>query len=70
MSNPFDKKDSRFFVLTNDQGQHSLWPSFIPIPDGWTRRTEGTRQECLEYIAQNWVDIRPRRSVGASAAEP
>ena len=69
MSNPFDKKDGRFLVLTNKEGQYSLWPSFIPVPDGWTRRIEGMRQDCLDYIAQNWVDMRPRRSAEATVAE-
>ena len=68
MSNPFDNEDSHFLVLTNEEGQYSLWPSSIPVPEGWTRRTEGMRQDCLEYIAQNWVDMRPRRSAEATAA--
>lgn len=69
MTNPFDKKDGRFFVLTNEAGQYSLWPSFIPVPDGWTRRTEGMRQDCLDYIAQNWIDMRPRMSAATTAVE-
>jgi MbtH protein len=62
MSNPFDKEDGQFLVLTNHIGQYSLWPFFIQIPDGWTRRAEGSRQDCLDYIRENWIDMRPMRS--------
>ncbi len=34
--NPFDEPDATFRVLVNDEGQHSLWPAFAEIPDGWT----------------------------------
>jgi uncharacterized protein YbdZ (MbtH family) len=34
ITNPFDDKGS-FFVLVNDEEQHSLWPTFADIPDGW-----------------------------------
>ena len=37
MTNPFDNEDGSFFVLVNDEGQHSLWPSFAEVPAGWTR---------------------------------
>lgn len=60
MSNPFDKQDGRFLVLTNEEGQYSLWPSFIQVPGGWTSRAEGARQDCLDYIKENWVDMRPK----------
>jgi MbtH protein len=63
MSNPFDKPDGRFHVLTNERGEYSLWPFFIQVPAGWTSRAEGGRQECLDYIAENWIDMRPKRSV-------
>jgi hypothetical protein len=38
--NPFDDDNGSFFVLVNDEAQHSLWPTFADIPDGWrvTRR--------------------------------
>ncbi|MGW3730031.1 MbtH family protein, partial [Streptomyces sp. NPDC000851] len=35
-TNPFDDADGRFLVLVNDEGQHSLWPSFADVPGGWT----------------------------------
>ena len=36
MTNPFDDKSGIFQVLINDEGQYSLWPSFIDVPKGWT----------------------------------
>lgn len=59
--NPFDDDKGRFLVLVNDEGQHSLWPSFADVPTGWTVvHGESDRAECLEFIEQNWTDIRPK----------
>jgi len=60
-SNPFDDEDGTFYVLINDEEQHSLWPAFAPVPAGWTVVFgENTRAECLAYVEQNWADIRPK----------
>ncbi|MCX5240982.1 MbtH family protein [Streptomyces prunicolor] len=61
MSNPFDDPDGQFYVLINDEGQHSLWPAFADVPAGWTA-VHGTadRAACVEYINTNWTDMRPR----------
>jgi uncharacterized protein YbdZ (MbtH family) len=59
--NPFDDSDGSFFVLVNDEEQHSLWPAFADIPAGWrVAYGEGDRAACLDYIEQNWTDIRPK----------
>jgi uncharacterized protein YbdZ (MbtH family) len=60
-TNPFDDDKGSFFVLVNDEGQHSLWPTFADVPAGWrVVHGESDRAECLEYIEQNWTDIRPK----------
>ncbi|MDF7759296.1 MbtH family protein [Kosakonia cowanii] len=61
MSNPFENESLIFTVLVNQENQHALWPEFIQIPDGW-EPTFGpaARAECLQYIEQNWTDIKPR----------
>ncbi len=60
MSNPFDTEDGTFFVLVNDEGQHSLWPAFIEVPAGWAKvHGESRRQECMDYINTHWTDLRP-----------
>lgn len=60
-SNPFDDDNADFVVLINDEEQHSLWPVFAEVPDGWrVVFGEARRAECLEYVEQHWTDIRPR----------
>lgn len=60
-TNPFDDQDGQFYVVVNDEEQHSLWPVFAAIPAGW-RSVFGQagRQECLGYVEENWTDMRPR----------
>jgi len=49
-----------FKVLVNDEGQHSLWPSAQPIPDGWGQvGPVGPKKDCLDWIKANWPDIAP-----------
>ncbi|MCX5402018.1 MbtH family protein [Streptomyces sp. NBC_00102] len=61
MSNPFDDQDGTFLVLVNDENQHSLWPQFADVPEGWTV-THGpdTHAACLAHVEQEWTDMRPR----------
>ncbi|MFD9504455.1 MbtH family protein [Streptomyces sp. NPDC060035] len=64
MTNPFDDAEGRFLVLVNDEGQHSLWPSFAEVPAGWTvAHPEDSRQACLDHIETHWTDMRPRSLV-------
>jgi len=61
MTNPFDDPDGAFLVLVNDEGQHSLWPEFAQVPDGWSVAFDRhSRQECIDYIDRNWTDLRPK----------
>lgn len=66
MGNPFDDSDGSFFVLVNDEGQHSLWPAFADVPRGW-RQVFGsdTRQACLDYVETHWTDLRPASLIAA-----
>ncbi|MEG3162882.1 MbtH family protein [Sphingomonas sp. LB2R24] len=60
MSNPFDAEDGEFFVLVNEEGQHSLWPTFAKIPDGWEKRFgPDDKAKCLDYVNNSWQDMRP-----------
>ena len=64
MSNPFEDEEGVFHVLINDEGQHSLWPSFVDVPPGWRIVHEAqSRAACLEYIEKNWTDMRPKTLV-------
>ena len=59
--NPFDDDDGSFFVLVNDEEQHSLWPVFADVPAGWrVVYGEADRAACLDYIEQNWTDIQQK----------
>ena len=50
----------KFLVLTNHEEQHSLWPSYKPIPTGWKKVfDENIKEKCLEYVEENWTDMRP-----------
>ncbi|MET9920239.1 MbtH family protein [Streptomyces sp. NPDC006435] len=66
-TNPFDDPEGRFLVLVNDEGQHSLWPSFAEVPGGWAVALgENTREACLEFVETNWTDLRPRSLAAAT----
>lgn len=59
-TNPFEDPQGRFLVLTNDENQHSMWPSFAEVPAGWRAVFgEDTREACLAYVEANWTDLRP-----------
>jgi MbtH protein len=60
MTNPFEDPDGTYVVLVNDEGQHSLWPSFVEVPAGWTVvHEESARDTCLDFVNANWTDMRP-----------
>lgn len=63
-SNPLDDEDGTFYALRNDEGQYSLWPTFVAVPKG-LEVTHGpdTRQACPEHVEQHWTDLRPRSLV-------
>lgn len=64
MANPFEDDQGTYYVLVNDEGQHSLWPTFIEVPAGWTIiHNSDSRAACLEFINQNWTDMRPNSLV-------
>ncbi len=65
-TNPFEDPDASYLVLVNEEGQHSLWPIFADVPDGWeVAFGEAGRQECLDYIEENWTDMRPNSLIRA-----
>ncbi|GAA2603924.1 MbtH family protein [Streptomyces axinellae] len=72
-SNPFEDPEGTYLVLVNDEGQHSLWPSFADAPAGWqTVLGETSRDAALAYIETHWTDMRPRglaRAMDSGASE-
>ncbi|GLF99151.1 MbtH family protein [Streptomyces yaizuensis] len=68
--NPFDDADGRFHVLVNDEEQHSLWPTFAAVPEGWrVVLDDGSRAACLAYVEEHWTDMRPRSLREAMAGD-
>jgi MbtH protein len=71
LTNPFEDENGVYHVLVNEEGQHSLWPSFIDVPVGWTIiHASDTRAACLEFINQNWTDMRPRSLIERMKNQP
>lgn len=69
-TNPFEDEDGTYLVLVNDEGQHSLWPDFVAVPEGWrVVHPADTRAACLEYVETHWTDLRPLSLVRAMAEE-
>ncbi|MEU6370191.1 MbtH family protein [Streptomyces sp. NPDC046931] len=61
MTNPFENAEGKFLVLLNEEEQYSLWPGFIEVPEGWRVVLDETdRQACLDFIEENWTDMRPK----------
>jgi uncharacterized protein YbdZ (MbtH family) len=64
--NPFDDDEQLHFVLVNDEGQHSLWPSFAEVPGGWEIvHGPAGRQSCVDYVDEHWTDMRPKSLIAA-----
>jgi MbtH protein len=70
-----ENEDTRIYkVVVNHEEQYSIWPVDRENPLGWNDSGKsGSRQECLEYIAEVWTDMRPlslRRSREEQAGDP
>ena len=49
-----------YFVVVNHEEQYSIWPSEKEMPNGWKAvGAKKSRQDCLDYIEEHWVDMRP-----------
>jgi MbtH protein len=47
-------------VVVNHEEQYSIWPADRENALGWDDvGKNGTKQECLGYIEEVWVDMRP-----------
>jgi MbtH protein len=49
-----------YIVVVNQERQYSIWASGEPLPPGWNNvGKRGSKEECLGYIEENWIDMRP-----------
>ena len=61
MANPFEDENGTYHVVVNDEGQHSLWPTFVDVPAGWRIALKSdSRAACLDFIDKHWTDMRPQ----------
>jgi MbtH protein len=56
-----DEHDSTVYkAVVNHEEQYSIWPAERHNPLGWRDAGKaGTKQECLDWIATVWTDMRP-----------
>ncbi|WP_308433664.1 MbtH family protein [Streptomyces hiroshimensis] len=70
MSNPFDDTEGTYLVLCNEEGQYSLWPADLDVPEGWsTVHGPAGHAACVDHVEEHWRDMRPR-SLAAAMEEP
>lgn len=66
-----DASSQQFSVLINHEEQYSLWPEWKAVPAGWRVVKSGDRASCLQFVEEQWTDMRPlslrKRMDGVSA---
>ena len=58
-----ERKENRSYkVVINIEAQYSIWPAARENPLGWKDLGKiGTKSECLAFINEAWIDMRPLR---------
>ncbi len=56
-----EQEDTTIYkVVVNHEEQYSIWPAERENPLGWRDAGKrGLKKECLEYIKEIWIDMRP-----------
>jgi uncharacterized protein YbdZ (MbtH family) len=56
-----EKEDNTIYkVVVNHEEQYSIWPAYKTNPPGWRDAGKtGLKAECLAYIKEVWIDMRP-----------
>lgn len=52
--------DKKYLAVVNSEDQYSIWPTANVLPAGWAEAGKRGTQKGLGYIAQIWVDMRPK----------
>jgi MbtH protein len=70
-----EKEDATIYrVVMNHEEQYSIWPADREDAPGWKGAGKtGTKSECLAYINEVWIDIRPlsvRRRMESGVGNP
>ncbi|GHO70182.1 MbtH family protein [Ktedonobacter sp. SOSP1-52] len=58
---PHEEEDKNTYkVVVNHEEQYSIWFVDREPPLGWREvGKEGPKDECLAYIKETWIDMRP-----------
>ncbi|WP_282082591.1 MbtH family protein [Streptomyces tendae] len=60
MISPFENEDDVYVVLLNAEGQHSMWPENIGVPQGWNVVFgPAARTACLAHVEEHWNVLAP-----------
>lgn len=56
-----EKEDTTIYrVVVKHEEQYSIWPTYLENPLGWKDAGKsGLKAECLEFVKEVWVDMRP-----------
>ena len=55
-----DTMEQEYRVVVNTEEQYSIWPMDRENAPGWfDAGKSGTKEVCLAYIREVWVDMRP-----------
>lgn len=55
-----DEDQTLYEVVINHEEQYSIWPAQKDLPLGWNKAgKQGSKAECLAYIEEVWIDMRP-----------
>jgi len=69
-----DSDELLYKVVVNHEEQYSIWPAARDNPLGWRDAgKEGSKSDCLAYIKEVWVDMRPlslRNRMATSSPNP
>lgn len=61
-----------YMVVVNGEEQYSIWWADRELPLGWSEvGKRGSKAECLAYIDEVWVDMRPfslRKAMSGAAS--
>jgi MbtH protein len=69
-----DAEDTTIYkVVVNHEEQYSIWPAHRENALGWhDAGKQGPKADCLDYINEVWVDMRPlslRKAMETAAAK-
>lgn len=70
MADRDDDQEDLYVVVINHEEQYALWPDYSAVPNGWTVVFGPDKKPlCLEYVKENWTDMRPKSLREAEAAQ-